>query len=264
MALPSHAQKKKMLQLDPSFYLFNKDWDNTQNFEEAVYFMEKIKQNDSSYTCRYYSISGPMISEESFMDSALTIPNGRFCWYNANGDLDSTGIVNKTKKDNYWYYYRNNKTYLYVQYDNGKIIEKRDYDAGIIYYADGTKETLEEKKLKDSLADLSKDTVTFTSIQVEAKYKDGVNAWVNYISKNLVTPDRLGNVLGKGKHTVTVGFTINKEGYTTDIYIFHSQEWSADAEVIRLIKNSPKWAPATVNGKPVYYRQKQMITYQIE
>lgn len=175
-----------------------------------------------------------MVRQESYFDSALTVPNGRFCWYNANGDIDSIGLVYRSKKDDYWYYYRGEKTYLAVYYEKGKMIEKTDYDAQMKYYANGTHESFEERRIKDSLEKISLDT-TFTTIQIEAKFKGETSAWTNYISNNLKTPDRLMNVLGRGLHTVVVGFMINKEGATDDVYIIHSVEWSGDRGIISLI-----------------------------
>lgn len=259
---PLHAQRKKKDKLDASIYLFNKDWSGAKSLDDAVYIMESIKENDSLYVCRYYNKLGPMVKQESFLDSEWAIPNGRFCWYNAKGDLDSVGLVYRGRKDSYWTYYRDDKTYLNITYDKGKLVEKTDYDAKMIYYANGAHESFEEKKIKDSLEKITSDT-TFKTVQVEAKYNGGMDAWVSYISANLVTPDRFMNIMGRGKYTVIVCFLVNKEGATDDIYLSHSVEWSGDREILNLIKNSPRWQPAQQNGKHVYYRQKQSISYAV-
>lgn len=34
-------------------------------------------------------------------------------------------------------------------------------------------------------------------------------------------------------------------------------------DVLRAFKHTPDWLPATINGRPVIYRQKQNITYQV-
>jgi hypothetical protein len=132
---PLHAQRKKKDKLNASFYLYNKDWSAAKSLDDAVYFMESIKENDSLYVCRYYNKLGPIVKQTSFLDSALTMPNGRFCWYNAKGDLDSVGLVYRRRKDNYWSYYRDGKTYLTIMYNKGKLVEKTDHDAKMKYYA---------------------------------------------------------------------------------------------------------------------------------
>lgn len=85
-----------------------------------------------------------------------------------------------------------------------------------------------------------------------------------YCQANLKTPERLQNVLSTGVHTVVVGFSIDKEGNTVEIYIIQSCEWSGDAEVLRLISESAKWQPAIQDGRPVIYRQKQSISFNVK
>jgi len=63
------------------------------------------------------------------------------------------------------------------------------------------------------------------------------------------------NTFGKGKYQVTSCFLITKQGNTDDMFLTKSCEWSADAEVFRIIKESPKWQPATRNGNPVNFWQ---------
>ena len=70
-------------------------------------------------------------------------------------------------------------------------------------------------------------------------------------------------VLGRGTYSILVSFVVNKDGSTDDIFIMQSVEWSADTEIFHLIKDSPKWIPATRNGEKVLYRQKQFISFQV-
>ena len=52
------AQKRKKEKLDPSFYLFKEDRTGAASLDEATYFMQPIKENDSLYICRYYNKPG--------------------------------------------------------------------------------------------------------------------------------------------------------------------------------------------------------------
>lgn len=259
---PLIAQKTNKKEDDDLIYLFKKDWTGAASIEEAAYFMQVTKQSDSAFIARSYNKNGPMVKQESFSDVDLTMPNGRFCWYNEQGKLDSTGWVKSGKKDGSWVYYRDAKTYLTIRYNAGKFIDKSDYDAGLFTDADGTTMPLEEKRISDSLAMLAIDTIK--TVQVEAKYKSGAKEWQKYISDNLKTPDRFMNVMGKGRYTAVIVFMVDKEGKVDrDFFLMKSCEWSADAEVFRIIQESPKWQPAIQNGKNVFYRQKQSITFEI-
>lgn len=256
----SVAQKKKKDQLPTDMiYLLKSDWSAANGMDEATYFLQIIKQSDSDYTCLYYQKFGPLVRQESFKDADLTIPNGRFCWYNDNGELDSTGWVTNGKKDDNWDYYMNGKKLATIRYNVGKFVDKRDYNLNTYSDASGASLPLDKKEKQDS-----EFAASFSEKPIEAKFQNGDQDWVKYIQKNLKTPDRLMNVRGAGQHNVIVVFMINKQGMIDpDIYLLKSVEWSADAEVFSLIKNSPQWYPATVDGKPVYYRQKQSLTFSV-
>ena len=258
----ANGQKKNKKDEAESFYIFKNDWSSAPDLASAAYFMHPEKENDSTYVCRFYNKTGPMVKQESFKDEQLSIPNGRFCWYNSEGYLDSIGWVKDGHKDDSWTYYRKDKSYLSIKYKDGKIFEKRDSDADIYMDSTGAQSSLKEKLIKDSIYRdslmLARDSVKPN--QVEAKFKGN---WNGYLERNLKTPERLINVMGTGKHFVTISFRIDKEGNVSEILLFKSCEWSADAEVLRVLKNSPRWEPAQQNGKPVIYRQRQMLAFTV-
>lgn len=244
------------------FYLFKSDWNAAQNVDEATYFMQAVKESDSAYICRYYRKNGPMVRQESYSDKDFIKANGRFCWYNAKGNLDSTGLVVDGKKDRTWNYFKDDKKIATEYFENGHLIERKDYAQNFYINNEGVKISLDEKVKQDSIERTKTDT-TIEVVQIAAAFKGGIKGWTKYLQNNLKTPERLINILGQGEHSVGVYFLVNKEGNTSDIYLYHSVEWSGDTEVFRIIKNSPKWEPAQQNGKKVYYGQKQSLTFAV-
>lgn len=244
------------------FYLFKSDWSDSKNIDEAAYFMQSIKENDSTYICRYYKKNGPMVRQESYSDADFSKPNGRFCWYNAKGNLDSAGLVVNGKKDRTWSYFADDKLIATEYFDNGHLIERKDYVNHLYTNAKGIKIPLDEKVRQDSIERTKTDTA-IEVVQIAAAFKGGIKGWTKYLQNNLKTPERLINTLGRGEHSVGVYFLIDKEGSTSDIYLYHSVEWSGDAEVFRIIKSSPKWEPAQQDGRKVYYGQKQSLTFAV-
>ncbi len=231
-----------------AFFLYKNDGSAAKDLRQSDYFLHVILLNDTALVGRYYHTNGPMIRQESFKDSNLTIPHGRFCWYNSKGALDSTGYVTNGKKDGGWEYHISNTQTDFITYDHGALIkiETRLYD-----------------KHGKEIAGRDKKEDTAVHTLVKAIYKTGINDWIAYCQNNLKTPQRLQNVLSLGTHTATVCFLINKEGNTDDIFLTQSCEWSGDAEVLRLIAESPKWQPASKDGKPVIYRQRQSLSYSV-
>src|SRR5262249_40139564 len=119
---------KAQKQNDDVFYVFKKDWSSAKSVDDAVYFMQTTKDNDTTYVCTYYNKLGPMVKQESYLDSDLTVPNGRFCWYNAKGDLDTIGMVYHGRKDNNWFYYRDTVLFKQECYESGHLAERTDYE----------------------------------------------------------------------------------------------------------------------------------------
>ena len=248
---------------DATVYLLKSDFTGAKNSKEATYFLQVIKEDDTTNICRYYNSYGSMLRQEVFRDTNFSIPHGRFCWYNAKGNLDSTGILYNGHKDGTWGYFNDTLgTTLSIVYDADRIIEKRDYVTNIYTDENGKTSDLKQKEKTERDAFVA-DSIAGKQQLKEATFNNDIKKWQRYLEKKLKVPERLITVKGKGNYTVLVCFLINKEGKTDDIFLLHSCEWSADAKVFHLIKDSPLWQPATRNGIAVYYRQKQSITLQV-
>ena len=66
-----------------------------------------------------------------------------------------------------------------------------------------------------------------------------------------------------GNYTVKVSFLVDKEGKVSNVEIINDRGYGTADDVLKAFKHSPDWIPAMQNGKPVIYRQKQNITYQV-
>lgn len=240
-----------------SFYVFNADWSSAKDLQSATYFMHLLKENDTTFVCRYYQKNGPMVKWEIYYDSNLEIPNGRFAWYNQAGNLDSLGFTYRGKKDGTWEYIFDDSSRPRIQetYYRGVFIKRENFLSNIVQYPNGISESI---KNQDSVENKKEVTV----IQTPAEFKGGVKGWSNYLSRTLNTPARfLQQSFSGNKATVIVTFIVNKEGKVSDIFIVQSREWSIDTETIRVLKKSPDWKPAFQNGSPVLYRHRQSITF---
>ncbi len=234
------------------FLLYNKDWSFAKNIESATYFMHEEVVNDTTYICRFYYKNGPLIQMETYRDTGLDIRHGRFAWYNIKGDIDSMGSYYEGKKDKWWEYEFDDSTHAgsAEEYDRGILIKKVNYRTRKIYWAGGKEEPFDETKPKN---------------YQRAEFRNGgIKGWGAYLNHNLRMPDRFLQLAGeRSGRTVRAGFEINEEGIISDIFIFHSCEWSADTEAIRVIKKSPPWDPAVEGGKKTKYRLIQNITFQM-
>jgi periplasmic protein TonB len=113
-------------------------------------------------------------------------------------------------------------------------------------------------------------TIELTTVQVEAQFPGGMQAWKKYLEKNLDVDiaDKCIKI-PKGqkmaKQTVIVSFKVDREGNISEAVAENGSKVCPQlaAEAVRVIKNGPQWVPATQNGRTVIYRQRQSITWVV-
>jgi protein TonB len=106
--------------------------------------------------------------------------------------------------------------------------------------------------------------IDFTPIQLEAKFPGGIDAWKDYLKKNLRTEVPVNNGAPGGTYTVTVSFVVDKDGNISDVQAVNDPGYGTAEEAVRVIKRSKQWDPAIQNGNPVVYRQIQAITFVVQ
>ncbi|WP_276348284.1 M56 family metallopeptidase [Daejeonella sp. JGW-45] len=80
------------------------------------------------------------------------------------------------------------------------------------------------------------------------EFPGGIKAWGEYLIKTLKYPAeaKKNNVQGR----VIVSFTVDKDGSIQDVKVLRGIGSGADEEAIRVVAQSPKWIPGTINGEP--------------
>ncbi|GGH76243.1 protein TonB [Filimonas zeae] len=103
----------------------------------------------------------------------------------------------------------------------------------------------------------------FVTVQVEARFPGGAEAWKKYLERNLNRDLPIENGASIGRYTVIVSFVVDKEGNLSDVKAENNPGWGTADEAVRVIKRGPKWQPAIQNGRNVTYRQRQSITFEV-
>lgn len=100
-------------------------------------------------------------------------------------------------------------------------------------------------------------------VQEAPKFPGGTTGWQQFLSKTC----NLNLVVQKGgppgTYAVQLSFVIDKDGDVRDVKALNDPGYGSKEDAMRVLLSSPKWTPAMVNGKPVIYRDKISITYQI-
>ena len=93
--------------------------------------------------------------------------------------------------------------------------------------------------------------VKYSLLEAKPRFQDGdagqsFPLWVN---QNLTYPKEAVKDSLQGR--VTLQFTIEKDGSVTDVHVLRGCAPVLDAEAVRVVSQSPKWTPGTINGEPV-------------
>lgn len=120
------------------------------------------------------------------------------------------------------------------------------------------------QKSKDRIVNTQQITKEGDSVYQAADFPGGIEEWARFVERN-ITPQTPGlHNAPAGTYTVTAGFIIDTAGNVTEVQIVKDPGYGTAKDVKRLLSRSPKWLPATINGKPVSFRQKENFTYEVD
>jgi periplasmic protein TonB len=117
---------------------------------------------------------------------------------------------------------------------------------------------------------VSRDAVgAFDKVEVEAAFAGGDTAWRSFLIRNLNVDDITDRIkFPKSRkvfqQTAIVRFIVCTNGSLCNIETENKVNPLIKAEVERVMKLSPNWMPAIVEGKPVKAYRRQPITILIE
>ena len=115
---------------------------------------------------------------------------------------------------------------------------------------------------KTDTSQISKtDSVVYFKPEIEAMYPGGINAWAQFLNKNLKYPDKAQKNDVQGK--VVTQFVVDSTGIAHDVVAISGPE-ELRAETIRMIKKVKVWEPAIQNGKKVNSVKTQPFIFKIE
>lgn len=94
----------------------------------------------------------------------------------------------------------------------------------------------------------------------DARPEFGWEAFEVYLKENTKRPPKAleSNIQGR----VIVSFMVNEKGELSDFTIIRSIGFGCDEEAIRIIKNGPKWFPATKEDKPVSSSNEVVVKFR--
>lgn len=105
------------------------------------------------------------------------------------------------------------------------------------------------------------DTVQVENVIVPPSFKGGNDKLYDYITTNFEYPTE--SLRRSASGTLEVQFTVEASGDITGVSILRGIDEPVDKEVARLLKNMPRWNPATKNGKEVRYTVSMPLSLKV-
>jgi hypothetical protein len=100
-------------------------------------------------------------------------------------------------------------------------------------------------------------------VKIEISVADSIDNRIKFLEKNLDPGVPIRNKAPEGTYTVIVQFVSDKEGNVSDARPLTAHGYGMEEEVLRLIKKSPRWIPATQNERMVKTYRKQTVTFRV-
>jgi TonB family protein len=110
-------------------------------------------------------------------------------------------------------------------------------------------------------ADTTDPKKIFLAVEKEPSFYAGNDRFPLYLAHQIVYPPDAVKKRIEGK--VFVSFVVEKNGSLTDIQVLRGVSPDIDAEAVRAISKSPKWAPGIQNGRPVRVRYNMAIIFKL-
>ena len=219
---------------------FDSNWVETSK-DSAFYYTNFVKEDTAYKVTSYWMKSNKLNAVSVYADTNFRKGIGLSKHYYESGMISDSVFFNANGGMEKGYHFR----------ETGQLDYHFFYDAktggltGERYDSSGKKST------------------GYFTYQKEAMFPGGSNAWTEYLQNNLHSNVAAKHKAPVGTYTVTVSFLVDKEGKVIEVQALTQPGYGTSEEAIRVIKNSPDWLPAIQNDKPVIYRQKQNITFQV-
>ncbi len=114
------------------------------------------------------------------------------------------------------------------------------------------------------VADKLDTTNVFVKVQQEASFPGGQEGWAEFLQKTMKSNVAKKNKAPVGRYQVIARFIVDTDGKLSDIECETIHGYGFEEEVIRVLKKSPDWIPAKINGKPVRAYRRQPVTFLVE
>ncbi len=191
--------------------------------KKAKYYRVNEGKDGELYIGKIYTVEGKLKAEGHYQDAALTLPNGLFTYYHANGKVESRGN-----------YADGNKTGIWERFDVwGGALAEKIYDP-------------------EPLAN-----IIHTRAQAMPRYPGGdERAFVRHLREKVspINGDKL-------KGEVMASFVVEKNGELTDVRVIDGKNSVFEDQLVEAVKATSPWQPGAEQGRPVRVQMRVPVQF---
>lgn len=123
------------------------------------------------------------------------------------------------------------------------------------------KKSIDNKNEKDSVVN-NNDTTDFMVVEEYPEFPGGMEALMDFLSKNIKYPEAAKEQGIEGRVFVT--FVVEKDGSVNNVKVLRDIGGGCGEEAARVVKMMPKWKPGKQNGKVVRTQFNLPIQFRLD
>jgi len=122
--------------------------------------------------------------------------------------------------------------------------------------------TLQPPPLSESGTDPTYRLLFCNVIEKVATFSNVSGDWEKFLAEHL-SRAAIDNECPPGRYKVSIHFMISRVGDVVEVKAITNHGFGMETEAIRIICSSPKWIPATRNGRNISYAHIQSIIFDV-
>lgn len=108
-------------------------------------------------------------------------------------------------------------------------------------------------------------TIHLQNVKKTPEYREGKEAWQNFLRKNMNVKLFLDNHIQPGNYRALIRFIVDTAGNIKEVSAETNCGYQVEAEIIRCIRKSLPWIPAeTASGKKVQFTLRQFVNLAVK
>lgn len=261
MVISADAQSYKFL------YYLDENLVSVQR-AEATLIGKGLKDSTLFLVDCFDKSTGKLAISAHFPDSSLSRFEGQYKKYYTSGQTKEEGNYVNGEQEGEWVLWDSlgNKS-VSVLFDKGKQLSATQFNYYNGKLSSKTVQSSNGAALSYVIFDKKGNELDgekiFEKADVKPMFAEGKTTFQNYTIQNYNSQVPYSFGAQTGRFLVYINFVVEKNGQLTNVESQSLEGYGMEAEGIRVVKTSPLWQPAIINGNPVRFRTNVIVPFAV-